>query len=166
MILTDLAKYLAIDGRQEEAMAQIERASDLAENQADASVTLSFATALVAGDGARALALVDRALELNPDPPGWYRYYECRATFFAGCYKRCLAVATSAGGFMTAYVYGALAAIELGREDTARGFHADLIRLYPGFGFREYAAPIVHPGARRQFMASVARLEAALARNA
>ena len=108
-------------------------------------MTLSYAMVLAAGDGARAIALVDRALELNPDPPGWYRYYECRASFFSGQYERCVAVACAADDFITTFLFGCLSATELGRTELAKDFWDRLIRLYPGFGFHEYAAPMTHP---------------------
>jgi TolB-like protein len=163
MILTERAKYLAMDRRQAEALDQIERACDLAENHSESCVSLSYAMALVAGDGARALALVDRALNLNPDPPGWFRNYECRAAFFAGDYKRCVAVATQAPDCMPTFVYGSLSAVELGRVEVACGFWNGLFRLYPGFDFEKYSAPMVHPAALQAFRASFAKLEGALA---
>ena len=99
VILCEHAMILAAAGGATEALNLLERAIDLSENQAEACTILSCAVAFLAGDGPRALALVDQALSLNPDPPGWHKFYELRAAYFAGAYERCVAVATLSFGF-------------------------------------------------------------------
>lgn len=168
LIAADVANVLSAQGRLSEALVQIERAADLCANNPEALTFLSLGMCLTAGDGPRALALVDRALALNPAPLGWLRYFEARAAFFAGDFRRSLdAAAKAEDDALPTHVYRCLSAAELGLPAT-NDYWAALRATYPSFDPRAYAATagIRHPAAVSRYEAATARLATLVAQSA
>jgi TolB-like protein len=113
-----------------------ERAMSL--NPLDGS-TVAYMGILVAysGDWERGVAIADRAMSLNPHPPGWYRF----AAFY-NCYRKgedadALDIAERLRMGMPAYYYSylalAVAHAQLGHVDAARAAAREIVTLVPDF---------------------------------
>ncbi|MGB6847370.1 MAG: protein kinase [Thermoanaerobaculia bacterium] len=102
--------------------------------------TLAFMGILrnYAGDWAQGTPLIRRALELNPNYPGWYRFGIFYDHFRQGQFEEALAEAESIDlpGYYPTFVSIAAAAGHLGRSDVAHSAVEELLRLYPAFAER------------------------------
>jgi TolB-like protein/DNA-binding CsgD family transcriptional regulator len=78
----------AIEGDLRGAAEEHERALELAPNDADILAMVAGSRALVTGNAHQCIALAERALRLNAQPPAWYYSQLGRALFAAGSYRR------------------------------------------------------------------------------
>jgi serine/threonine protein kinase/Tfp pilus assembly protein PilF len=102
--------------------------------------TLAFMGILrnYAGDWEQGTSLIRRALELNPNYPGWYRFGIFYDHFRQGQFEEALAEAESIDlpGYYPTFVSIAAAAGHLGRTDVAHAAVEELLKLYPAFAER------------------------------
>jgi tetratricopeptide (TPR) repeat protein len=84
------------------------------------------------------LALVRRALELNPHHPGWYRFAIINDHYRKGEYEDALAEAQAVNlpGYWPTHAIIAAAAGRLDRLDVARRAIEELVALFPDFAAR------------------------------
>ena len=108
--------------------------------------TIAFMGILMgyAGDWERGRALAERAMQLNPRHPGWYRFSAFFDAYRQGDYRGALNVAMQMN--LPSYFYThaviAVAAAQLGELDTAHKAVRDLLALKPDFatcGHEEFA---------------------------
>lgn len=122
----------------DKAGPRLERAQALAPN--DASVLLQIGAGhSLQGEAERGLALILRALELNPLGPPWWQAYAAVAQFVLGRFEECLDHGGKAPAklIVDTPAYLAAAAAHLGREETAARHLA---------AFREDFADRIAPG--------------------
>jgi adenylate cyclase len=82
-----LGSISLIAGDFAEAVSLGEKAVSLGPSDADAAALLAD-TLTYTGDPERALALIDRAIRLRPNPPRWYYWLSGRANRLAGRFDR------------------------------------------------------------------------------
>jgi adenylate cyclase len=119
-----------------EAIIEIEKALELDPNDSETIVWLSFAYSSI-GKGQKALDLAEQALRLNPYYPAYFLHGVGCAYLTMEDYEQCL----SAGercfdnnpNFLPAYVTVVASCMELGREEEAKKWSADLRRISPDY---------------------------------
>lgn len=143
------------------AQESLDRAVESCHRDADACVCVATSLCVISGDFAQARKMFDLALEINPLPPGWYRFVEARIRFFFGEYEQSIAASLSGPQRVSAVVYRCLSQVMLDRLDLACETQADLLARYPGFSFDFYADyfPITSKAARARFDEAVHKLD-------
>jgi len=88
-----------------------------------------------AGDWERGCALTQRAMELNPHHPGWYRFASCFNAYRKRDYRAALDVALKFNMPSYFYTHAALASIygQLGEREAAGGALRELLAQKPDF---------------------------------
>ncbi len=132
---TLLTEVMMFKQEQAQAMEYARRAVDLNPSGADTQAIVAIHTCWT-GDGT-GLTQAQRAMTLNPYPPGWYynalgscyrivkRYQEAIAAE-----RKC---ADLAPDYLFCYVHLALASLEMGDEDAAREYAKEIFRINPNF---------------------------------
>jgi len=109
----------------------------LALNRMDGS-TMAFLGMLIAASGEweRGCGLVESAMQLNPNHPGWYRVSMFANAYNKGAYREALdaALRINMPGYFHTQAALAAAAGQLGQHETARKAVRDLLAIKPGFG--------------------------------
>ena len=91
------------------------------------------------GQSDRAVALADRALQLNPTYPNWYNQGLRFAYFFGGQFDRSLKYAKLVTDpFAADYAYFAAASAMTGNMTAAKAAAADVVRLDPDWTVEKY----------------------------
>ena len=92
------------------------------------------------GDWEQSVALTTRAMELNPDHPGWYRFNTFMDEYRQGRYTAALDIALRINmpGYWGDPLTRTLAHAQLGNEIEARAAAADLLALWPEFEAEYY----------------------------
>ena len=145
--------------------AGAEQAARIAEatggSDADACIATATPLALVCGDMAAAQGVLDRAFEVNPVPPGYYRMVETRVAYIIGEHERAIAASRQGTRHPMTLAFRAMAEARLGQADAARESWAQVRAGYPRFNLPLYADvfPVSHPAARVEFDAGIAALE-------
>ena len=126
------AHYFATDLEQFHAAA--ERGLSLNPNN---SLTLAYLGLLIAtgGDWERGIALMDKAVYLNPNHPSWYHAIYASRHYRDGNFEAALLSAKRRNqpGVYWHHVYLATIYAQLGRVDEARESVAEIVALYPGY---------------------------------
>ncbi|TGQ12378.1 MULTISPECIES: LuxR C-terminal-related transcriptional regulator [unclassified Mesorhizobium] len=128
------------------------RAFEYGSNQADTLALLAGSRALVAGDPAEAIPLMERAMQLNPLAPPWYFGMQGRILFVAGRYREAIAaLRRSTPDSTNVLMFQALAHAAAGEDAEAAGFGARLNADFPDFSVEGFIAgyPVVNPDAVR-----------------
>ena len=88
-----------------------------------------------AGDWERGVALVEKAMALNPHHPVWYYHAPAMAEYLSGNYEEALkfAVLGEMDGIYWSYMFIAAAHAHLGNQNQAADAIAKLLKIYPGF---------------------------------
>ncbi|MEP3843907.1 MAG: winged helix-turn-helix domain-containing protein [Paracoccaceae bacterium] len=138
----------------------ISRAQDKSEADADACVCIATAMCVLEGDFSASELMFDKAIQINPAPPGWYRFVEARIRFFFGQYERSIAASVSGPQRVSAIAYRCLSQTMLGQSEAALISYEALQKRYPSFDFGFYADyfPIRAPQARARFDDAVCKL--------
>lgn len=159
-ILCEAAYSAALEGRIEQGRSMIVRAADLGQNQADASALLALANCYLVDDLPEARRLLAAARRLNPSPPDWYVWVDCRVSFYNRDFDCCVSAARKVEGLLPPTLYGALAAGMLGDRAAAQQSREKLRQRFPDFDFERYIAsvPIVAPSSVALFREAADRL--------
>ena len=142
------------------ALEALSRAQEKSDTDADACVCIATALCVLEDKFAASELMFNQAIEMNPSPPGWYRFVEARIRFFFGHYERSIAASYSGPQRVSAIVYRCLSQTMLGQNEAARISYDTLQDRYPGFDFAFYANyfPIRAPLARARFDNAVTQL--------
>ena len=132
-VLYNYARAIGYLGRNEEARAVLQKATDVAPNNADILLIVSWLGGAINMDGPTLLAWADRAFELNPKPPFWYYLGRAEAAFFAGDYSATVDSAGRGPKSIYRYLFLALAEALRGNLPEARTAAGELRAPGPGF---------------------------------
>jgi len=112
-----------------------ERAVELNPNDPDILVRYGFYLTCL-GDWDAGFALLDRARDLDPEPPNWYWFPFARWHFAQGEYREALAAVERGARpeFFWTHFLRAVIHVMLGDADRARAAAERLASEYPGFG--------------------------------
>ncbi|CDX20349.1 Adenylate cyclase [Mesorhizobium sp. ORS 3324] len=155
---TDSAAYTCFGdlmgclGDLEAAESAHRRAFECGSNHADTLALLAGSKALVAGDPAEAIPLIERAIRLNPLAPRWYFGMQGRVLFTAGRYREAIAaLRRSTPDSPHVLIFQMLAHAMLGDGPEAAAIAARLRAEFPGFSVDGFIAgyPVTNPGAVR-----------------
>lgn len=163
MVLGEAAFAAALRGEMARAADLAARAEDLGRNQADVSMLLASAFALLFGDASRARALLDRADRLTPMRPPWFAGVEARVAFVEGDFDRCMRLGREMPEVLTTALFGTPATALTAPPATVRDARAAFVAQFPDFDADAYAKdfPIAVPPVLDRFHAAAARLHAA-----
>ena len=152
-------------GAAAEAQRLARHAADVGAADPEAATELSLMLSTIAGEPARALAMIDRAFDRSSDPPARWGFMATRAAFFAGAFVRALATSDAAPDCLPKLVYRSLSAAELGDLAETRASMKRLFARVPHFSFDWYARNqgISHPAARDRYRSAAAKVGAAAA---
>lgn len=117
-------------------------------NHADTLALLASTKALVLGDLADAMPLIQRAQQLNPLAPPWYHGVEGRILFLTGQYRDSLnALARSAAGSPSTLLFQAMAYACDGQADAASRVAGRLMQEFPTSSVKRFIAgyPVTNP---------------------
>lgn len=127
-----------------------QRAYQYGSNHADTLALLSGSKALVAGDPAEAIPLIERAMRLNPLAPPWYFGMQGRVLFCAGRHRDAIAaLRRSSPDSPNVLMFLALAHAAAGEDAEAAGFVARLRAEFPDFSVEGFISgyPVTNPDA-------------------
>ena len=136
----------------EAAERAYKRAFEYGSNQADVLVLLAGSKALVVGDPAEAIPLIERAMRLNPLAPPWYFGMQGRVLFAAGRYREAIAaLRRSTPDSPHVLIFLMLSYAMVGESLEAAAIAARLRDEFPGFSVEGFISgyPIANPGAVR-----------------
>ena len=136
----------------EAAERAYKRAFEYGSNQADVLVLLAGSKALVVGDPAEAIPLIERAMRLNPLAPPWYFGMQGRVLFAAGRYREAIAaLRRSTLDSPHVLIFLMLSYAMVGESLEAAAIAARLRDEFPGFSVEGFISgyPITNPGAVR-----------------
>jgi TolB-like protein len=128
------------------------RAFEYGSNQADVLVLLAGSRALVTGDPAEAIPLIERAMRLNPLAPPWYFGMQGRVLFAAGRYREAIAaLQRSTPDSPHALIFLMLAYAMVGESLEAAAIATRLRGEFQGFSVEGFISsyPITNPGTAR-----------------
>jgi tetratricopeptide (TPR) repeat protein len=148
----------------EQALEQFAKAEILAPNNADVLILIAWYLPQL-GQPDRAVALAERALQLNPNYPNWYNQALRFAYFFDAQFDKSLKyVKLVTDPFATDYAYFAAASAMTGDMTAAKSAAANVARLDPdwtvekylsdGGGYPENVALLFVQGARKAGVAA------------
>ncbi|OCP02553.1 MULTISPECIES: LuxR C-terminal-related transcriptional regulator [unclassified Ensifer] len=126
------------------------RAFEFGKNNADTLALLAGAKALIVGDPADGIPLIERALSLNPLGPPWYYGMLARVLFVVGRYRECLsALERSSQESPNTLMFQAMAHACLGETKEAAEVASRLKTEFPSFTVEGFIAgyPISNPSA-------------------
>lgn len=128
------------------------RAFEYGANHADTLALLAGGRALITGDPAEAIPLMERAMRLNPLAPAWYFGMQGRILFCAGRHREAIAaLRRSSPDSPNMLMFLALAHAAAGEDAEAAGFVARLDDEFPDFTVEGFISgyPITNPDAIR-----------------
>ncbi|AZO47818.1 MAG: tetratricopeptide repeat protein [Mesorhizobium sp.] len=128
------------------------RAYECGPNHADTLALLAGSKALVAGDPAEAIPLIERAMRLNPLAPPWYFGMQGRVLFCAGRHREAIAaLRRSTPDSPNVLMFLALSHAASGEGAEAAGFVARLAAEFPDFSVEGFISgyPVTNPEAVR-----------------
>ena len=114
------------------------KGADLSENEATAAILSANASTLIVGDFGTAADLIKCAYDLNPTPPGFYKYMHARNCFFSGDYSEAESIAADGPDYLSTYVVRCLAQTMQDKTEGARHTLKLIETSNPGFSFEEY----------------------------
>ena len=161
-VQTCLGDLMGCLGDLEAAERAYRRAFEYGSNHADTLALLAGSRALVVGDPAEAMPLIERAMRLNPLAPSWYFGMQGRILFAAGRHREAIAsLRRGAPDSANMLMFLALAHAAVGEDLEATAFAARLRTEFPEFSVERFIAgyPVTNPDA-----ASAIRHAAKLAR--
>ena len=145
-----LGDLMGCQGDLEAAERAYQRAFEYGANHADTLALLGGSRALVAGDPAEAMPLIERAMRLNPLAPSWYFDMQGRVLFAAGRHREAIAsLRRGAPDSPNVIMFLALAHAVVGEGAAAAGLAGRLHAEYPEFSVERFIAgyPVTNPGA-------------------
>jgi TolB-like protein/Tfp pilus assembly protein PilF len=159
-----LGHAFAYQGMADQALEQFSKAENSAPNNADVLILIAWYLPQL-GQSDRAVALAERALQLNPNYPNWYNQGLRFAYFFDGQFDKSLKYAKLVTDpFASDHAYFAAASGMTGNTDAAKAAAAQVARLDPdwtvekylsdGGGYPEGLAMLFIEGARKAGVAA------------
>lgn len=149
-VQTCLGDLMGCLGDLEAAERAYQRAFEYGANHADTLALLAGSRALVAGDPAAAMPLMERAMRLNPLAPSWYFGMQGRVLFAAGRHREAIAsLRRGAPDSPNVIMFLALAYAVVGECAEAAGLAARLHDEFPEFSVERFIAgyPVTNPDA-------------------
>lgn len=135
-----LGHAFAYQGMADRSLEQFAKAEALAPNNADLLILIAWYLPQL-GQSDRAVALVEKALQLNPNYPYWYNQGLRYVYFFGRQFDKSLKYAKLVTDpFATDYAYSAAANAMIGDVEGAKAAAANVARLDPNWSFEEYAS--------------------------
>lgn len=147
---TCLCDLRACLGDPEGAERAYRRAFEYGSNHADTLVLLAGSRTLVVGDPTEAIALIERAMRLNPLAPPWYFGMLGRILFVTGRHRQAIAaLRRGSPDSPNTLMFLALAHASVGQAAEAAGAVARLRTEFPGFSVERFIAcyPVTNPDA-------------------
>jgi adenylate cyclase len=137
----------------DDSLSAYERATELNPNDADILAEMANAVSC-AGDADRAVALLQRAMRLNPFYPDWYLWYLGEAYFDLGEYEATVRTLHKMGDKSEAHRLLASSYALLGLMEEARHHAAQLIIVHPEFSLEHWRTvpPDRNPGPLARFI--------------
>ncbi len=137
-----------------EGKAGFDRALALGPNEADTLAITAYIRANKFGHPQRDLAIIERAVSLNPYHPDWYALALGFCAFHARAYQRAIdALRPIGNAWFDATLYLALSHAALGDEDQAREYRDHLLTISPEFlASRVVMADRMHDSAAQHFI--------------
>jgi tetratricopeptide (TPR) repeat protein len=133
-----LGHAFAYQGMADQALEQFAKAETLAPNNADLLVLIAWFVPQL-GQPDRAVALAEKALQLNPNYPYWYNQGLRYAYFFGRQFDKSVKYAKLVTDpFATDYAYLAAASAMMGDMAGAKVAAADVVRLDPNWSAEKY----------------------------
>jgi adenylate cyclase len=128
--------YVLVGRQYDKAIAECERAIDLAPNSAECHIWMAFVLTM-AGRSEEAVRYAEQALRLNPYPPSWWIRQLGQSYFFAGRYEEAIAahkksLNISPNDLLT-HIALTTACSSAGRHEEARAQAAEILRINPKF---------------------------------
>jgi len=159
-----LGDLMACQGDLEAAERAYRRAFESGSNHADTLVLLAGSRALVVGDPAEAMPLIERAMRLNPLAPSWYFGMQGRILFAAGRHSEAIAsLRRGAPDSPDLLMFLALAHAAVGEASQAATVAERLRTEFPEFSVERFIAgyPVANPEAARtiRHAAKLAKLD-------
>ncbi|RUU44033.1 tetratricopeptide repeat protein [Mesorhizobium sp. M6A.T.Ce.TU.002.03.1.1] len=137
-------------GDLEGAERAYQRGFEYGSNHADTLALLAGSKALVAGDPAEAIPLIERAMRLNPLAPPWYFGMQGRILFVAGRHREAIAaLRRSSPDSPNVLMFLALAHAAVSETGEAARIAARLKAEFPDFSVERFIAayPVTNPHA-------------------
>ncbi len=134
----------------DQAIAEYNKTLDLNPNYADGLAGLGE-TLCFAGRPKEAIAVLRKAIRLNPIPPVWYFNGLGHAYFLTGRYEEAIealrGVLKHNPNFWPAHIYLAASYVEMGQKDRARAEAAEVLKINPDFSikYRKHRLPYKDP---------------------
>ncbi|RUU34350.1 tetratricopeptide repeat protein [Mesorhizobium sp. M6A.T.Ca.TU.002.02.2.1] len=153
---TDSAAHICLGdlkgclGDFEGAERAYQRGFEYGSNHADTLALLAGSKALVAGDPAEAIPLIERAMRLNPLAPRWYFGMQGRILFVAGRHREAIAaLRRSSPDSPNVLMFLALAHAAVSETGEAARIAARLKAEFPDFSVERFIAayPVTNPHA-------------------
>ncbi|HPG88732.1 MAG TPA: tetratricopeptide repeat protein, partial [Hyphomicrobium sp.] len=133
-----LGEAYAYHGKAEQALAEFDRAVQLAPSDADLILIVAWSIPLF-GEPARAAELAERALKLNPHYPDWYNQGLSYIFFFDAQYDKAIKYRLLVKQpLITDYAFLAMAHAHLGHTDEAQSATANVMKLNPAWIAEQY----------------------------
>ena len=128
--------YVFVGRQYDKAIAECERAIDLAPNSAECHIWMSFVLTM-AGRSEEAVRYAEQALRLNPYPPSWWIRQLGLSYFFAGRYEEAIAAHKKSLDLspkdLLTHLHLTTAYSWAGRHEEARAQAAEIVRINPKF---------------------------------
>lgn len=147
---TCLGDLMGCLGDLDAAERAYQRAFEYGANHADTLALLAGSRALVTGDPAEAIPLMERAMRLNPLAPSWYFGMQGRILFAAGRHREAIAsLRRGAPDSPNILMFLTLAHTAVGDGSEAAVFAARLHAEFPEFSVERFIAgyPVTNPDA-------------------
>jgi len=136
-----LSNLYTLTRQHEKAIEEAKKSIALAPNSADAHAWCAYAQ-IFAGEPAKAISLLEKALRLNPFPPSWYFLSLGTAYRFIGRYDEAISAFKKAIYIEPSNVFGAVglaAAYALsGRKQEAQAQAEEVLRIDPSFSLEYF----------------------------
>jgi TolB-like protein/Tfp pilus assembly protein PilF len=149
-VQTCLGDLMGCLGDFEAAERAYRRAFEYGSNHADTLALLAGSRALVAGDPAEAIPLMERAMRLNPLAPPWYFGMQGRILFAAGSHRQAIAaLRRSSPDSPNLLMFLALAHAVMGEAGEVTRIATRLKAEFPSFSVERFIAgyPVTNPDA-------------------
>ena len=159
--LMELSAAKAVEGDLVGARDALERSIDLGGHHADTLISCSNYVASILDEPERAVAMLDDALMMVPNPSPFHHFTVLRVAFFGGNLERAAQAGALSVDFLPTRLFHALALSELGRRSEAREARRRLLERAPGFVSTDYLLdhPITGQRMREHFLAACDRLD-------
>ena len=142
-ILAWSAELHIADGNPEAARNALRDAAFSGSTHADTLAYCAITCAVTVGQFDEARTLIDRAVEMNPEPSDWYDLVDCRVAYFERNYQRCLDMAKTLPDALVSRLFGALALAKIGQRDSARAAYEEFEVEFNGFSAIRYAQDVL-----------------------